>query len=311
MERDPRADEKVLSRGRKDLLTRIAAARNIATNCSLVNCVYNRIHELRLKGYINYLSLQLWDFLPKRGCQPGNYLEELGRSRERFEGEIKEQWGVVKPFELLEHLVCDSTYCYFEIVRIMGIYGASYMASHSMLASAHWRLADWCQLFCFLSRVEMLSGVHKDRGSIRGTSGIHKSLVALLGEAEMVALVPGFHRERALAHYRAALEVHSEGAAYREIIEGMHYLDEDFDDKLIHFCASVERLRINSSAIENAIREVLEDLSESPVYKPEAHFPGGAVGSGSATEGWKEWSCQRKMARDEKIKGAVGPVANV
>ena len=165
------------------------------------------------------------------------------------------------------------------------------MANHSMRAAAHDKLAEWCDaLYNYLKLYEKKKKKKKNRrpptGTRKGTSKaesaayerMKEQLEDAIGEADLVTLTPSYHRERALLHYRATLETHSEGRAYKQILDNMYYLDDDFHDELTHFCAAAERFRINSGQIENGIGRLSIHCNSTRVHNPEHYYswePGG------------------------------------
>ena len=101
---------------------------------------------------------------------------------------------------------------------------------------------------------------------------IRRRLASLIGEADLVTVTPHYHRELAILEYRAAREVHSEGRAYKEIIGKMFFLDDDFNDKLTHFCAGLERFRISSREGEDRVDRLTRRLQESQIYLLEQYY---------------------------------------
>ena len=73
-----------------------------------------------------------------------------------------------------------------------------------------------------------------------------------------------------LAYYEKALdasykiyESHFEGNTYYHLIENMHYLDDDFNDSITHFAATIERIVINLGIIENNIDAIKNGIYDS------------------------------------------------
>lgn len=152
--------------------------------------------------------------------------------------------------DLMEFLIADSIYCFHEICQICRIYGISYIASHSALASAHKRLGEWCDWYYdYINIVK------------NGRQRIEDLLTPLIGAAEVRTLSPKYHFELALMHYRYSLEVHREGGAYKDVIEKMYYLEDDFHDTWSHSYAALDRYRVNSGMVRTEI-ERLKSLLE-------------------------------------------------
>ncbi len=279
--------------------------------------VFSRIHSLRLRTRINYHNLRALGFVTEeRGSwskRAGLWL--LVERRELVGTKLVEaarafgsclQQGPIDPEavfgdgtaisrqEALEFLITDSIYCLHEILRFMAIYGTSYMASHSMRAAAHKHLARWCDFYYAYLRFHnwlnddgwCKSDEEKEerRGYLRAAGRgsallrLEEKLRQLVGQADMVELGPSYHEELALLHFRSALEAHSEGKAYRELLGEMFYLDDDFADQLEHFCAGLERFRINSRRCDDDIEELKRQLRKTSVYDSSRYRrSGGAV----------------------------------
>lgn len=99
-----------------------------------------------------------------------------------------------------------------EMIRVAGFFGPSYYVNHSLIGTAHFRAAS------ALARVK----------GKEGQSNVH--------------------RRAAVRHYRMALDTHSGGDAYRDFIDRMVYLNDDFNDDLYHFCAAQERFWLNRTS---------------------------------------------------------------
>ena len=264
---------------------------------AMVQSVFSRIHALRYRTRVNFQNfkyiildegsdISLQDFVDRHQMTDG----ELAKASNKLRKIIAERCEVVKhrfpeadaktlnDEPVLEFLITDSIYCHHEIIRTLEIYSNSYMASHSMRASAHRNLAAWCDYYYSYLRykrgLEVGQGM-SDAGS-ETVRRIEERLRQLVGPAELVTLGPNYHREKALSHFKAARETHSEGKAYNELIGQMYYLSDDFADQLEQFCAGLERLRINSEDIDNAIRGLHQKLAKTVIHEPGQYAGGGA-----------------------------------
>lgn len=278
----------------------------IDARCSpsaMFHSVFSRIHALRLRARINFHNLRalglvassgkggeterngepppLDRFVYRKDFETEDRSAEAKKLREFLdasEGKAKVMFPSSKEplprHGILEFLITDSIYCCHEIIRFMAIYGSSYMASHSMRAAAHENMAGWCDYYYAYLRVQ------KERpGSAELVRNLEKKLQRLVGQADMVDLSPSYHGEMALLHYRAAREAHSEGKAYDELIDKMFYLNDDFADQLEHFCAALERFRINSGAVDKAIGRWKHRLRSTTIYAPERYETAGGTAS--------------------------------
>lgn len=289
----------------------------IDSRCSpfaMFHSVFSRIHALRLRARINFHNLRalglaggseqgagpekdrppstLYQFIYRKGFETDAESKEKAEGLRTFLADHKVQAKEIFPgFEgtlplrdILEFLITDSIYCCHEIIRFMAIYGSSYMASHSMRAAAHQNMARWCDYYYAYLRVQKgsVDSQTRKRESAALVRKLEEKLQILVGQADMVDLSPSYHGEMALLHHRAAREAHSEGKAYKELIEKMFYLNDDFADQLEHFCAALERFRINSGAVDTKIGRWKTRLRSTTIYSPDRYEKaGGAIPSRS------------------------------
>ena len=71
-------------------------------------------------------------------------------------------------------------------------------------------------------------------------------------------LDPAYHKREALKNYRSCIQMHSQGECYYKTIRQMYYLEGDFDDSSAHFCATMDRYRINTGTVNDKIEECLK-----------------------------------------------------
>ena len=138
--------------------------------------------------------------------------------------------------------------------------------NHSILAAAHKKLADWCNYYCAYKSFAFLEMTKEKKKRLDLIERIENTMGGLIGTSDLSSLQPAYHYEMAMRHYRYALETHSEGRSYRQLIEDMVYLNDDFNDSLYHFSAATERYRINTFRIHNEIDLVSELIKQTKLY---------------------------------------------
>ncbi len=219
-----------------------------------VNNMYNRVLELRFKTDLNLRFFEQLGF--------DSLDEKMGITRfvSLFHGQnrkIKKIFG--KEFDAraaMEYLITDSIYCLHELIKIRLIFNITYNINNYVIAKIHFDLSIWCSYYyayCNLSEED-------------DKSRITELLTSLIGSDSMDTIDEYYHLEKALEHSYAELETHSEGRTYRNMIEKMYYLNDDFNDNLYHFFAGMDRYRINSGRINKIIKEVKEKLKDSKLY---------------------------------------------
>lgn len=210
-----------------------------------IDSMYNRIIELRLKAKFHFLWWRQKN-LPTVPC-PGDLQDKLSEMFSYLEGE-----GILPAVLALGFVISDALFCLTEIVRISMTFGISYMVNHSLVGLTHRKLVFWCRALrgyqnAVRGRLNETGLSAEDRRDLaRRFENVMNDLEARIGAVDARTLTPEYHTEKAIRHLRQAMETHSEGKAYRTLIEQIYYLNDDFNDNLNHFCAASERFRINT-----------------------------------------------------------------
>ncbi len=226
-----------------------------------INSMYNRIIELRFKVQINYLFLKELDFHEitdeegKETDLSALFAGKKGRIYDIFSMDIDAR-------SVLEFLISDSIFCLFEVLRITKVFGSSYLISYSLIADTHQQFGNWCRYYY---------GYIKN-SSINRQNRLRKSVERLIGTAEMPELAPKYHDEMAIKHYKSAIETHSEGKAYKNTIENMFYLIDEYNDNTYHFHAALERYRINTGYTAKQMKMLRKRAVGSLLYEWERYL---------------------------------------
>jgi len=205
-------------------------------NVSLGN---NRILELNYKNSFNYKLL-------KQFLKEENYV--MKKNTIATIDTIRDVVKIIsdKPKEEIEYIILDSLFTLYKMHQTLEIFGLSYIHNHSWYASVYKRLGFWSQLYKEYS--ETLCSEEKEI--------LHTQLEKLIGKEEINDLNPISFYEKALTHSYRVYETHTEGSAYLEFIDEMNYLDDDFNDNLYHFSATMERITINFGMVINNIESL-------------------------------------------------------
>ena len=165
--------------------------------------------------------------------------------------------------DILEYLISDSISNLAELIHTLNVYGKNYMASYSYLGFIHLKLATWCRYYRTLLREQDDNDEEKS---------IFKKLKALLGRDYLYFLEIRYHYELAIQYFHSALQLHREGKTYKDALSDMFYLEDDFNDNLYHFCAALERYKINTGSIRSIINELkrrVEGIQDDPINEYE------------------------------------------
>ena len=255
------ADIDIVSILRKNLL---------ATPYTVINNKFNRLFELYYKCSLNhhiiflagqYMGMK--DGINVAQKEGRLILDELLTGLGSIPGISGLGFGNTQ--ELLKYLICDSIYCLMEVVRSFNVFGVTYIASHASIALAHEHLGNWCNYY------QIIKGQgKKDLQTERFFVELKETLIEYIGEINSQYLDIGYHFKIALQYYYSSLEVHNEGDAYKRAIEELHYLDDDFDDNLSHFCGAIERYRINTGWVRRKIQRLKENMKDIDTFQIEA-----------------------------------------
>jgi len=186
--------------------------------------------------------------------------------------------------DLYIHLIADSIFCLNEIIEVVNAYGKSYILNHSFLASAHEKMILWAMIYSAITNVSENSLSANNPYNLKNldaderhellemVKNMKKRLNELLrkwmDDDAMQSITMVYHCEMAIRRYNAALETHSQGKAYKNFIENMSFLNDDFNDKIAHFFVGLERFKINERIIYQQIDKLKKLFKESSLYKP-------------------------------------------
>ena len=80
-------------------------------------------------------------------------------------------------------------------------------------------------------------------------------------------LISKYHYELALNNFYSAIQMHNEGKEYKQNLNNMFFLQDDFNDNLYHFCAANERYRINNGVVRKKIKWLKDQVGSSRFYQ--------------------------------------------
>lgn len=137
-----------------------------------------------------------------------------------------------------EKIIIDAIHAQLESIKARNIFGLSYIHNHSIMASAYYRLFKW---------VEKFNEIKKEKNDSS------QNLSDIFGSEISNELITTYLIEKVEEHNYKCIQTHHQGEAYREFISDMYYLDDDFNDNLFHFCAALERMKINTGMITSKL----------------------------------------------------------
>lgn len=194
-----------------------------------ISNIFIRLKELRFKAKINHKVY--FDKYENDGKRNINF------ESKKFDQEFSK-----------DHLITDSILCLYEIINHLKVFGVSYLFNYSFFGSCHSKLAWW------------INKLATEQDSLKNTK--YRLLQQELNPMDLETLNPEYHSNLALNYYKQALQMHNEGTAYKQQIRKMFYLDDDYNDNLYHFCAAIERYKINTGVVARNINKLSKDVKE-------------------------------------------------
>lgn len=220
-----------------------------------------RMMELKYKTDLNWHYYQRWEGRFKKIKLTTSQTEEYKAAFHLFESNEK-----LDDDQVRDYLIVDSIGNLAELIHTMNVYDQPYMAKYSYLGFAHSKLAEWCDKYRDVLRGENKSDLKKD---------IFKKIKLQVGEDFMYYLDANYHRELAIDHFSSLIELHSGGKAYQKEKHNMFFLEDDHNDNLYHFCAAMERYKINTGIVQRELDRLNSDVEKGKL-KEDGTFSGGS-----------------------------------
>ncbi|MCX6249434.1 MAG: P-loop NTPase fold protein [Bacteroidetes bacterium] len=189
---------------------------------------------------------------------------------------IKECFRDGKVIDIFSHLIADSLYCLNEIIEIANAYGKSYILNHSYVGSAHEKMLFWSVWYIAIDNFLSYSG-----GLSPKVKPYEKALILKLRK-KIINLLKSwmdpdafhsqsivYHGEMAIRRYYSAYETHVGGKAYKNFIDRMCFLNDDFNDKVSHFYTAYERFGFNNKGFITKVNKLKQFNEVSKLYNYE------------------------------------------
>ncbi len=206
-----------------------------------------RVFELKYQSEVEYAFLNKILDIKQDEMSEFDIVQYRNKIREKIE--VKKSNA-----EEIKQAINNGFFCLYETIRILNTYGVDYILNYSFLAATHYRLGKFSLMFeAFVAQEDPT-----DVGS-----KIEKELTHLVGDNFLHYSDPFFHFDKSILYNQKAREMHSGGDAFQQHNRSMYSLDDDYNDEFIHFCASIERFRINIGTVRSSIVKANTLLKES------------------------------------------------
>jgi len=156
---------------------------------------------------------------------------------------------------VLKRLAIDSLYCCEKIIRIANVYEFSYLSHHTLIAYIYYWKAGWSQIFFSFESPELNLHNHTDFFEYQ--------------ENELGILSLTYLYEKSIEHFLACESIHKGGKMYKEMINNMFFLNDDYGDTLNFFHIASERYRMNNN--DSIVTKIEKYVSNSSIYKHDSH----------------------------------------
>lgn len=106
----------------------------------------------------------------------------------------------------------------------------------------------------------------------------YNHILSVIEPTNLRYIISNYPAEMALLYYNKAVEMHTEGNAYKEMISGLYYLDDDLQNDTEQFYMALERYMINCGYIDCMEKSLKNIYSKAYIYDVEC-YEGGNAGS--------------------------------
>ncbi|WP_299525861.1 ATP-binding protein [Winogradskyella sp.] len=221
---------------------------NNINTVSFIRRKHNRILQLRLKLKINrllfdrYFNTDSENYIKANPCLFNRYLMANNFTKNQFKA----------------YLILDSLGANTELLKSHYLFDINYVTTnHNQLAKAHYAMAFWSKHYAVLN-----------------SEGIYTKIIeeTILNTKTSMHINEAYHLSLAYEFNVKVQNFHSRGEPYNVFLKSASYLDDFFNDNLIHFSMAIERNTIHerdcgTTHFINEIQSELEQLnigSEDP-----------------------------------------------
>ena len=107
------------------------------------------------------------------------------------------------------------------------------------------------------------------KGSEELSPKLRDFLKSKAGSDGLERLAWNYNAELAVLNYSKAIEMHTEGRAYKDIIPTLYFLDDDLNNDTLQQQLAIERYLINSGNLDKRIAQMRKRLEPSRIFKVE------------------------------------------
>ena len=231
----------------------------IEDNFNFIDNIYTRIQELRYSGYIRYKQLEVLIAPFVKPVNSNVVIQPISKVhfRHNGNGETYLRFNFsngTKVFAIEQayflKLIGEIHRCYKNLLNITNTYGVSYIMTYTDLASQYRNIY---KMTLFIKRFEKNLRALTNQNNKKDIDKLFKAL----GKKDSWSFKnEGYYANQAFDNFTKSINLHSEGIEYKSMIKNMYILEDDFNDLLVHFCASLERSLVNTGVIEEKMKSL-------------------------------------------------------
>jgi hypothetical protein len=276
---------------------------SLVTPYMLNTNMYSQIIHLRFRARINEIILKQMIGLTSNQIEFIDLSKIFIRNLDiKFEL-ICENTSFIDAFEFL---ISDTIYCHFETIKLFNTFDKSFSLNYSLLAESHrslWILSECFSAYMiFLSAIKKLkenksndevfefikaaypeiensktqlllaidsikkSNYYLNIFNSNTSKKLYNTIEELIEPHNLQFISPVYQCEKALDAYYSVKYTHQQGQIYKNLIDNMYYLNDDFNDELYHFSVALERYLLNIGYINEQINMLEARTKNSGIY---------------------------------------------
>lgn len=167
--------------------------------------------------------------------------------------------------------ILDGLFSIHQAINYVNVNGITYKTNHSFSANLYYYMGYWCdRLRNFGTEIEKRRIKDNSVNSVIQES-MEKELRLIFGGDYYHLVSPIYYYEKSKEHYQKAFNTHNQGDNYRQLINGMHFLHEDFGSDMYHFFAALDRRILNKKGYSR-IDSIDHSIAPSTVYKADKYL---------------------------------------
>lgn len=161
--------------------------------------------------------------------------------------------------------ILDGLFSIHNAIKHVNVNGITYKTNYSFLGNLYHYMHNWCKNF------HEVMIVIREKGNLERYQKLECDIDANLSSlfsGEYNHLISTlYYVTKSLEHYKMAVDTHNGGDHYRQIISGMHFLQEDFCSDTYHFFAALDRFILNSEKFKERIDNLNKENEDTIINK--------------------------------------------